>query len=76
MDHVTHLVTTDHGRTSSVIHPARWTTRRGGTARLLDTLPRRARVRLWAARRVNSAGIWLVEHEHFGMAKALWRIRA
>lgn len=37
-------------------------------------LPRRVRLRLRAARTINGAGIWLVDHGHITAAVTLWRI--
>ena len=39
-------------------------------------LPWRVRFRLRVNRCVDRAGIWLVEHQHIGAAKRLWRIEA
>jgi hypothetical protein len=46
---------------------------RTGRAVLLTPLPRHIRLRLWAARRVDSAAICLVEAGHDRAAVLLWR---
>lgn len=45
-----------------------------GPAVILTPLPLRTRARLWFTRRIDRAGIWLVEHDHFKAALALWRM--
>jgi len=38
------------------------------------SFPRRARVRFWFARHVNTAGSWLAEHDHERAAILLYRL--
>ena len=52
---------------------AEWERKAHGHPRLLTPLPRRVRLRLWAARRVDLAAIWLVEHERHEAAIRLWK---
>lgn len=46
----------------------------GAPPRLLDPLPRRARLRLWLTKRVDSAAIRLLGSGHERAAIALWRV--
>ena len=41
---------------------------------LLDRLPVRTRLRLWISSRIDHAGCWLVEHDHYRAAQRLWRL--
>ena len=41
---------------------------------ILTPLPLKTRLRLRFTHYIDAAGIWLVEHEHFRAARALWRI--
>lgn len=45
-----------------------------GHPRLLDPLPRRARARLWLAKRIDGAAIWLLGGGHERAVIALWRV--
>lgn len=45
-----------------------------GKITLPTQLPRRVRLRLWCARRVDLAAIWLVERDRHEAAIRLWRI--
>lgn len=45
-----------------------------GPVKLLTPLPRRVRLRLWFASRINRFGCRLVEHGHIRGACLLWRI--
>jgi hypothetical protein len=47
--------------------------RQRGRLRVLTPLPRRVRLRLWRARQVDRAAIWLADRKRYGAAQLLWR---
>ncbi len=45
-----------------------------GPPRFVRPLPRKVRLRLWLAGRVDEAAYWLVCHDHCDAARRLWQL--